>query len=64
MGYVLLAGLSCLASVGEEAPSFTDLIVSGLGGYLGGPYPLRGEREGGMGKLWKGLARNRVVSRM
>jgi hypothetical protein len=30
-GYVLLAGLSCLASVGEDVPSFTETCYAGAG---------------------------------
>ena len=29
VGNVLLAGLSCLASVGEDVPSLTDLMCKG-----------------------------------
>jgi hypothetical protein len=29
MGYVLLAGLPCLASVGEDVPSLRDLVCQG-----------------------------------
>jgi hypothetical protein len=38
MGYVLLAGLPCLASVGEDVPSLADLMCQGGGGIpRGGP---------------------------
>jgi hypothetical protein len=36
MRYVLLAGLPCLATVGKEAPSLSEMKCQGLvGGYLG-----------------------------
>ena len=46
MGYVLLAGLPCLALVGEDAPSTQRLDVWGI---PRGPHPLKieGEGEGG-----------------
>jgi hypothetical protein len=51
MGYVLLAGLPCLASVGEDVPSLADLMCQGGGGDTQGrPYLLRGKGEGNGGK--------------
>ena len=43
MGYVLLAGLSCLASVGEKVPTKPHRELK----YQceGGPHMLRGEEE-------------------
>jgi hypothetical protein len=61
IGYVLLAGLPCLASVGEDVPSLTDLMCregdTGRGSHL-----LRGEREGEQGRgegLWEGVTGSR-----
>jgi hypothetical protein len=47
LGYVLLAGLPCLASVGEEGPSLAhpDLMCQN-GRDLKGHYLLRREEEG------------------
>ena len=46
VGYVLLAGLPCLASVGEEAPSLTETWSAWVeGDTQREPYPLRGEGE-------------------
>jgi len=33
VGYALLAGLPCLASVGEEEPSLAETLSAGVGGY-------------------------------
>ena len=46
MGYVLLAGLLCLASVGEDVPSLRDLMYSG-GEYWSRGHLLREEAVGG-----------------
>jgi hypothetical protein len=47
-GYVLLAGLPCLASVGEEAPSLSQTFkYQGWGILRGVPYLLRGLDGGG-----------------
>ena len=46
VGYVLLAGLLCLASVGEEAPSLAVTWSARVGGYPEGPHLPRGEGEG------------------
>jgi hypothetical protein len=46
MEYVLLAGLPCLASVGEDVLSLTKMWCARVGGYPGGPHPLRGEGRG------------------
>jgi hypothetical protein len=60
MGYVLLAGLPSLASVGEEAPSITETWSDGAGGgeYPGYPQPGQRRRGGRMGKdcrkVWPG----------
>jgi hypothetical protein len=48
VGYVLLVGLPCLSSVGEEAPNFLE--VPGSGDTQMGSHPLRGEREEGWGR--------------
>lgn len=48
MGYVLLAGLLCLASVGKDAHSPRRLEVPGLGGYPGDPRVWGGgDQDGG-----------------
>ena len=44
VGYVLLAGLPCLASVGEDVPSLKDLMCQGVR-IPRGSHPLRGEGE-------------------
>lgn len=47
MGYVHLAGLPCLPSVGEDAPRLTDLMCQD-GGYWGaGGLPSQEKGEGG-----------------
>jgi hypothetical protein len=50
VGCVLLAGLPCLASMGEEVPSLTETGSARMGGYLGGSHSLRRERHGEWGK--------------
>jgi hypothetical protein len=54
--YVLLAGLLCLASVGEEVLSFTETRSARVeGGYSGGPPTCSDVRGRGKGKeFWKG----------
>ena len=37
VGYILLAGLPCLASVGQETPSLTETSSTIVGGYPRGP---------------------------
>jgi hypothetical protein len=54
MGYVFLAGLPCLASVGKEAPSSQRPEVPGWGGTQRGLHSLRGEGERVGEGLWKG----------
>jgi hypothetical protein len=55
VGYVLLGGLTCLASVGEEAPSLRETWNAGVWGYPGETQQLIGEWEVGMGEgLWGG----------
>jgi len=55
MGYVLLVGLLCLASVGEDAPGWRDT-------YEGPPSQ---RRRGGLGRgLWEGVTRKGAVSGM
>ena len=49
MGYVLLAGMPCLVSVGEDAPSLADLMCQD-GGIPRDPSPLRGEEGGVSGR--------------
>jgi hypothetical protein len=56
VGYVLLVGLPCLASVREEVPGPTETWRARMGGYLGDPHLLRG--RGGRnveGCDWGGL---------
>ena len=63
VGYVLLAGLCCLASVGEEAPSLEETLLSArVGGYPGEPTHWR-SREIGEG-LWEGVTRRGSVNGM
>ena len=50
VGYVLLAELPCLTSVGEEASSIAETSSARLGGYTVGFHPLRGESRGGWEK--------------
>jgi hypothetical protein len=50
VGYVLVARLPCLASMGEEMSSLTETWSDRLGRYKGGPYLLRGEGYGGWEK--------------
>jgi hypothetical protein len=50
LAYVLLAGLPCLASVGEKALSLRDTWCVRLGEFPGGIHPLREEGEGPWGK--------------
>jgi hypothetical protein len=47
VGFVLLAGLPCLASVGEDMPSLTDSMCQGKG-IPRKTIPLRLRGEGGM----------------
>ena len=47
IGYVLLAGLPCLASVGGDAPSPKETWCARVGGY-GRLHPLRSRGGGGM----------------
>jgi hypothetical protein len=47
--YVLLAGMPCLVSVGEDAPSLADLMCQD-GGIPRDPSPLRGEEGGVSGR--------------
>jgi hypothetical protein len=44
--YVLPTGLPSQASVEEDVPSLMETCFDWVGGYPGGPHPLR---EGGMG---------------
>ena len=51
VGYVLLAGLPCLASVGEEAPSLAKTRCATLGEYTRGLFPTCSEEKRmGMGE--------------
>ena len=62
MGYVRLAGLSCLASVGEGAPSSRDLIYQGRGIHRV-LSPSQRRRGGEMGDgVWEGVTKNMLVS--
>ena len=62
VGYVLLAGLPCLASVGEDCLASERCEMPGWEGIPKGP--TGSERGEGMGKgLWEGVIR-RVESRM
>jgi hypothetical protein len=62
VGYVLLAGLACLASVGEDAPALQRRDVSG---YAGGPHLLRGEGESGWREgLGEEVAKRKTVMGM
>jgi hypothetical protein len=45
--YVLLSGLRCLASVGEEEISLEETFGVRVEGYPEGPYMFRGEGEEG-----------------
>lgn len=65
MGYVILSGLPCLASIGEEVSSLADLKCQGGGKYPGEPHPLQGEGEGSWGKdCVKRVTGRGLVSRM
>jgi hypothetical protein len=65
MGYVLLARLPCLVSVGKEAPSLSDTLSARVGAYPRVPHLVRGEEEGGMGEgLLEGLTERWAVSRI
>lgn len=44
MGYVLLAGLSCLASVGKDVASLTETLCARDEDYSEVSYLLRGKR--------------------
>lgn len=50
LGYVLLAGLICLASGGEEVTSLSYTCRVSVWIYPGCPHPLRGEGDGGWRK--------------
>jgi hypothetical protein len=54
VGYVLLAGLPCLASVGEEVPSLPETSSARMEVYPGGHHEVRREREGVEEGLWHG----------
>jgi len=49
LGYVFLDGLPCLASVGEDVPSFTETNVPGLGYTQEEPTSLK--KKGRWGKI-------------
>lgn len=51
MGYVLLAGLPCLDSVGEDAPSLAETWSAKVGGYSGGPIHSEEKGKGTGGKI-------------
>jgi hypothetical protein len=64
VGYVLLAGLPCLASVGEEAPSLKETCSTRVGESSEDPYHSV-EKENGEGEeLWEGVTRRGTVSGM
>ena len=51
VGYILLVGLPCLASVGEKVPSFTEILSARVGGIMKErPHLLRGEGKEEWGK--------------
>jgi hypothetical protein len=54
VGYVHLAGLPYLASVGKEAPGLRDTLCARVGGY-----PTCSEEKGRGGGLWEGVTRRR-----
>jgi hypothetical protein len=58
LGYILLASLPCLASVGEEVPSLTYLKCQG-GGILQGTPPAHRKIVGRGKKCGRGLWRGR-----
>ena len=65
--YVLLAGLPCPASVGEDKPSFTEIWSARVREISKTPpHPLRGRRGGqeGVGGLWKRVTRRGAVGGM
>jgi hypothetical protein len=66
MGNILLAGLPCLVSVGEQGLSLASqrLEVLGVGKYPGGPHLLRREGNWEMGeRLWEGVTKRGKMSR-
>ena len=54
MGYVFLAGLSSLASVGVDVPNPTETLCPRVMGYTGRPLLLRGKGEE---ERWKDYGR-------
>ena len=54
VGYVLLAGLPCPASVGKDVPSSIETRCARVGGYQGVPYMLREEGEEVGGRIMGG----------
>jgi len=61
VGYVLLAGLPCLASVREEVPSLPETRPAKVGGY-----PLAQRKRGKRWEegLWEGMTGSEAVSGM
>lgn len=55
MGSILLGGLPCLASVGEEVTNLAETWSAMVGrGYIGGPHQLTGEGDGEWGRILGG----------
>lgn len=54
MGSILLGGLPCLASVGEEVTNLAETWSAMVGrGYIGGPHQLTGEGDGNGEEFWE-----------
>ena len=64
MGYVLLARLPCLVSVGKEAPSLSDTLSARVGAYPRVPHLVRGEEEEGWGRIVGRCDQEGAVSEM
>lgn len=63
IGYVLLAGLFCLASVREDAPSLTETCCARVGGVYPGA-PICSEEEGECSGLCEAVTGSGTVSTM
>jgi hypothetical protein len=51
VGYVLVAELHCLVSVGEDVPSITETCCARVGGHQGVPTSLEEKEKGGWGRI-------------
>ena len=64
MGYVLLAGLSCLASVGEGAPNSMETLCARVEGGMLRRGPILSEKKGMVEGFVGGGDQEGAVSRM